>query len=100
MNAYLFRLLQVVHQFVTLVVHVWRDVVSDLASRVAQAHSGIKCRSPYPQRSTLLVHLLGSPKTDVMAATRIIAHGLLECQVLFATEEEEIAHGGVVIGAP
>src|SRR5579875_507206 len=99
LRCQLFRLIQVVHQLITLMVHIRRDVVSDLAGRVAQAHSGIKCRSPYPQWSSLLVHLLVSPKTNVMEATRIIAHGLLECQVLFATEEEEVAHGGVVIGA-
>src|SRR5205823_6041819 len=85
----------VVLGFVPLAVHVVADVVRGLARRVTEADPGVEGGGPDPERVSRLVYFRRAPEADVMAPPRVVAHGLLERQVLLAAPEEKAADRGV-----
>ena len=87
------RALDVVDDLVALAIDVGRNVVRDLAGRVAQADVLVERRRADARAAAMLVELLRAPEAHVMAAPRIAADRLLERQVFLPPEEVEVAHG-------
>ena len=89
---------EIAYQRIALAIDVGCDVVRDLPGGVAEAGTLIEARAADPHRPIVVGAQLGAPEADVVALSRVRAHFLFECEVLRATEQEEVAHRGLEIG--
>src|SRR5687768_13379801 len=69
--------LQVLHDFIALGIHIWSDMVRDLAGSMAETYPGVIAGGSEPERLPRLTHVRRAPETYMMASSRIISNGLL-----------------------
>ena len=91
-------LLQLADQPVALGIHIRRDVVGHLPGGVAGPDASVEGRGAAPD-GPVLISVVPPPEANMMPFARTAGHGLLEGEILFAAEQEQIAHRRIVIGA-
>ena len=79
-------------------IDVRRDVMGDLSGGVAQPHALVEGRGAEPGRA-VLIQFIPAPEANMMPLARAAGHRLLEGEILFAAEQEQIAHRRIVVGA-
>src|SRR5262245_17740491 len=94
------RLLQVAKQQVALGVNVGGDVMGDLTSGMAETDPLVVSGRARPERSVIVIELVGTPETNMMTFSRIRASRQFKGQVLLVTPKVQVAHGSIVIRTP
>src|SRR6476619_3092353 len=77
---------------VALLIYVGSNMMRDLAGRTAQADALVVGSGADPNGPAVVVRLIGLPKPDVIALSRVVADRLLESQIFLTTEEKQITY--------